>query len=178
MGTICGSPSDLLKALSIIESEGPSRGLVLNRSKCLVHIPLSSSSSNPLPLDIPSSSDGFVLLGCPIGPPSFCHSFILELTETCRNLTGKLALLHDSHIELTLLRSCLSFSKIGYNLRTCPPSSIREATISFDEFSFRYSLLTSWLALFLLGPFLRPSCPFLSVAPVLDGIHSTLQLPF
>ena len=132
-GTICGSPSDLLKALSIIESEGPSRGLVLNRSKCLILIPLLSSSSNPLPLDTPSSSDGFVILGCPIGPPSFCNAFILELTETCRNLTGKLALLHDSHIELTLLRSCLSFSKIGYNLRTCPPSSIREATISFDE---------------------------------------------
>ena len=132
-GTLCGSPSDLLKALSIIESKGASRGLVLNRSKCLVHIPPSSCALNPLPTDIPTCSDGFVLLGCPIGPPSFCNSFTLDLTKSCQNLTEKLSLLQDSHIELSLLRSCLSFSKIGYILRTCPPSYIKDATIAFDE---------------------------------------------
>ena len=133
-GTICGSPSDLLKALSIIETEGPSIGLVLNRSKCLIHIPHSSQCTpNPLPSDIPSSSDGFVLLECPIGPPSFCQSFMLDLINSCQNLTDKLSILQDSHIEFTLLRSCLSFSKIGYNLRTCPPSFISEAARTFDE---------------------------------------------
>ena len=30
---LCGSPSDLFSVLSIIEAEGPSRGLFLNRSK-------------------------------------------------------------------------------------------------------------------------------------------------
>ena len=33
-GTLCGSGKDLLKALRIIEEDGPARGLCLNRGKC------------------------------------------------------------------------------------------------------------------------------------------------
>ena len=39
-GTICGYKEDLLKALSIIEVEGPSRGIVLNQSKSLLFVHL------------------------------------------------------------------------------------------------------------------------------------------
>ena len=38
-GTLCGSPEDLVKALSIIEEDGPARGLILNRMKSLLFIP-------------------------------------------------------------------------------------------------------------------------------------------
>ena len=38
-GTFCGSAEDLLKALAIIEEDGPSRGLYLNRSKSVLFIP-------------------------------------------------------------------------------------------------------------------------------------------
>ena len=38
-GSLCGSLDDLVAALSIIESEGPPRGLLLNRSKSLIVAP-------------------------------------------------------------------------------------------------------------------------------------------
>ena len=46
--TLCGNPADLAATLEIIERLGSSRGLFLNRSKSLLHIPRSSTfSSNP-----------------------------------------------------------------------------------------------------------------------------------
>ena len=48
-GTLCGSLEDLAAALSIIESEGPPRGLLLNRSKSLIASPANSSVDHPLP---------------------------------------------------------------------------------------------------------------------------------
>ena len=52
-GTLCGSPDDLLKALLLVEEDGPSRGLLLNRQKSLLSISEDSSASNLLPSEIP-----------------------------------------------------------------------------------------------------------------------------
>ena len=38
-GTLCGPPGDLQAILTIIEREGPSKGLFLNREKSLLFIP-------------------------------------------------------------------------------------------------------------------------------------------
>ena len=76
-GTLCGSVGDLCSALAIIESEGPSRGLLLNRSKSHLCVPMDASfSNNPLPPSIPVSRRGFDLLGSPIGPSSHCESSV------------------------------------------------------------------------------------------------------
>ena len=73
-GTLCGSPKDLATALGIVEQEGPTRGLNLNRAKSLLYIADDADfTNNPLPPDIPITRTGFSLLGCPIGPPSFCE---------------------------------------------------------------------------------------------------------
>ena len=69
-GTLCGSPDDLAAALSIIEAEGPPRGLLLNRSKSLIVAPADSSVNQPLLSDIPVTSEGFSLLGSPPGVSS------------------------------------------------------------------------------------------------------------
>ena len=45
-GTLCGSPEDLLRALEIVEEDGPPRGLSLNRSKSLIFIPQDADASN------------------------------------------------------------------------------------------------------------------------------------
>ena len=78
-GTLMGSAEDLAKALNIIESDGPAVGLVLNRSKSLPQDDVASAS--PLPPDIPVTCQGFTLLGCPIGPPSFCEESLLHNVE-------------------------------------------------------------------------------------------------
>ena len=63
-GTLCGSAEDLLKALAIVEEEGPSRGLFLNRSKSVLFVPKDDAfSHNPLPGDIPVVREGFEFLG-------------------------------------------------------------------------------------------------------------------
>ena len=56
-GTLCGSVGDLCSALAIIESEGPSRGLLLNRIFAFLWMPLSRTT----PSRLPSLSLGVVL---------------------------------------------------------------------------------------------------------------------
>ena len=77
--TLCGSPSDLVIALRIIKTDGPNRGLYLNRTKSLLYIPNNEDpSSNPLPSYIPITHEGFILLGRPIAPPSFCVATMMR----------------------------------------------------------------------------------------------------
>ena len=76
-GTLVGSSANLKAALDIIERDGPSVGLHLNRSKSVLFIPKESDPSHStLPSDIPVTREGFCLLGCPIGPPSFCEEVL------------------------------------------------------------------------------------------------------
>ncbi len=76
-GTLCGPPDALAAALWIVELEGPTRGLNLNRAKSLLYIAEDADPSNsPLPSDIPITRGGFTLLGCPIGPSTFCEDIL------------------------------------------------------------------------------------------------------
>ena len=111
-GTLCGSPSDIAAALKIIEDEGPSRGLHLNRSKSLLFIPgASDASSNPLPPEIPISRSGFPLLGCPLGPPSFCEETLLKRVEKVKLSLSHLSDLADAQMETTLLAPVWPFPR-------------------------------------------------------------------
>lgn len=131
--TLCGSLNDLSAALSIIESVGPSRGLVLNRSKSLLYVPADVSlSNNPLPQSIPVTNVGFDLLGSPIGPLSHCESFVLKRVEKVQDILSKLSDLQEFQMETTLLRSCLALPKVAFALRTCPPILIQQALVAFD----------------------------------------------
>ena len=99
-GTLMGSAEDLAKALNIIESDGPAVGLVLNRSKSLLYIPQDDVvSASPLPPDIPVTRQGFTLLGCPIGPPSFCEESLLHNVEKIKIALDRLGDLGDSQLR-------------------------------------------------------------------------------
>ena len=67
-----------------------------------------------------------------MGPPSFCNAALLKRVEKVSNYLKKLPDLQDSQSETTLLRHCLSFPKILFSLRTCPPEFIKQATDTFD----------------------------------------------
>ena len=133
-GVLSGDIDSLHQAVNFIESVGPSRGLHLNRSKCLLSLPQDLTlPSNPLPPEIPVTSAGFTLLGAPIGPSSFLSS---SLSHTISNLSQTLSLLpalHDSQMETTLLRSCFSLSKLSTFLHTCNPTSLTSFYESFDS---------------------------------------------
>ena len=133
-GTLCGSATDLHAALTIIEEDGPTRGLHLNRSKSLLYIPTGApSDTNTLPADIPIVRGGFDLLGSPIGPSSYCEGTVLNRVKKVQEVLARLPDLQDSQMETTLLRSCLALPKVAFALRTCPPSHIKEATTAFDN---------------------------------------------
>ena len=132
-GTLCGSPEDLSKALSIIESEGPPRGLILNQAKSLVFAPPDSSVSHAFLQNIPTTSEGFTLLGSPIGLANFCESNLSICVNKIREALSCLGDIQDSQMETTLLRSCLALPKLAYILRCCPPALIPNALNLFDS---------------------------------------------
>ena len=132
-GTLVGPTEDLSAALEIVEREGPSLGLYLNRGKSLLYIPNQcDAAKSTLPSDVPVTRGGFCLLGCPIGPPSFCEEVLQARVAKIRECLDVLRDLGDSQLETTLLRSCLALPKLSYALRTCPPSHFSQATSDFD----------------------------------------------
>ena len=126
-GILCGPTEAILSASSIIEEVGPTRGLHLNRSKSLFSIPFDLRElPSPLPPDIPSSSEGFILLGAPISPLAFCHSVIQDRIEKIRNSISLLPLMEDSQSEYSLLHSCIGLPNSSVSLEPDPqtPSSL------------------------------------------------------
>ena len=105
--TLCGSPDDLAAALAIVEAEGPSWGLFLNWSKSLIAAPDISSVGHPLLSNIPMS-DGFILLGSPLGPAEYCLETTRDRIQKVKDSLLGLDDLKDSQMEAALLRSCLS----------------------------------------------------------------------
>ena len=124
-GTLMGSPEDLVAALRIIEEDGPSVGLHLNRAKSLLFIPEEVDASlSPLPSDIPTTRCGFTLLGSPIGPPSYCEEVFMDRIAKVKASLVALQDIGDSQMETSLLRLCLALPKVSFILRTCPINHI------------------------------------------------------
>lgn len=97
-GTLCGSPDFLAAVIKIVEEDGPVRGLFLNRSKSLLHIPKDADLSlNHLPSEIPVTRGGFLLLGSPVGPPSFCESAVNMRVEKVQESLNRLTDLQRIH---------------------------------------------------------------------------------
>jgi len=125
-GTLCGSPSGLAAALKIIEEEGPPQGLCLNQAKSLLYIPADNVGTTNLPCEIPTMSESIVFLGNPIRPPSFGEAAVPNRVEKAKAVLTKLQDLEDSHMEASLLRSCLALPKVSFSLRTCPREALSD----------------------------------------------------
>ena len=132
-GTLCGSLDDLAAALSIIESEGLPWGLLLNRSKSLIVAPANFSVDHILLSGIPVTSDGFTVLGSPLGPAEYCLETVLGRIQKVKYSLHRLGDLEGSQVETALLRSYLSLLKVTHLLCTCPPDVIQSALVKFDE---------------------------------------------
>ncbi len=133
-GTLVGTADELNTALRIVEEDGPSRGLRLNRGKSLLYIPEDATFPfNPLPPEIPAVRSGFDLLGSPIGPRRHCEATMLKRVEKVQEILERLPDLQDTQMETTILRSCLALPKVSFALRSCPPHHIRNASSVFDS---------------------------------------------
>ena len=128
---LCGTKEDLSKVLSIIEQDGPSRGLCVNHSKLLSFVaPEVGMLDNTPLLDIPVARDGFVLHGAPVGSPSFYCSHALTRVKNMKCVIILLTDLKDSQMEYILLRSCLSLPKFVFILHTLQEAAEVGASLS------------------------------------------------
>ena len=60
-GTLCGPPEDICSVLAIIESQGPSRGLLLNMGKSLLFVPTDVTlSDHVLSHGVPTTNVGLI----------------------------------------------------------------------------------------------------------------------
>ncbi len=103
----------------LIQTSAAKVGLHLNLAKC------TAWSAGPLPPNtfppqVSILTDGFQLLGAPIGSSSFIPPFIQSKVQDCKRLWEALQFLDDPQTALLLLRMCLAFCKIAYLLRTTP----------------------------------------------------------
>ena len=116
---------------------GPPRGLQLNRSKSLLYLPPDVDPGlSSLPSDIPTTSAGFELLGCPIGPPDYFRDVISRRLSKIKESVQLLSLLENSQVEYSLLRVCLGLQKMKCVLRTTPPDILFPILQDFDSFMF------------------------------------------
>ena len=122
-GNIGGNREDLLAAVSILEQDGPPRGLHIRRDKSKVFCPSHHQDDDfPLGPDIERvRAEGFRVLGSPVGSAAFSQSFLEAKVDSLETLLENLLLLKDVHSELVLLRSCFSLPKISFLTRTVPP---------------------------------------------------------
>ena len=90
-------------------------------------------SLSSLPSEIPITREGFYLLGTPMGSVLTRNESVLRRVEKIRSILERVRNLQESHMEATLLRSCLSLLKVVFSLRTCPPVHIFHALQTFDH---------------------------------------------
>ena len=133
---IIGGPPDLIsKIASLIDLKGPDFGLHINFQKCSLLWTGSSDcvGDDLFPASIPRPSDGFTVLGVPLGPPRFVEAEFQLVISKSQLLINKLPLLNDPQISFALLSKCFGFCRVSYFLRCSPPSFTSSLSSSFDS---------------------------------------------
>ena len=133
-GILVGTPDALVQAWDIISSEGAKRGLFLSKEKSLVYnAVLEPANKDPLSRGVPRADlKGFKLLGAPLGTEEYEGEILEERLISIRHLLDSLHLLDDPHMEFQLLKSCLSFPKVAFSLRTVDTSRHQQFRQKFD----------------------------------------------
>ena len=140
-GTIIGPRAALQRAFDLLVTSGPAVGLHLNAQKSRVWCgDAADTDPDPLGRGVPrAQSNGYELLGAPVGDFSFSRDIVDDRILKIANLLDLLPSLNNSHVSFNLLRYCFSLPKFSYCLRTCEPSHLLPTYRHFD--SLQYSTL-------------------------------------
>ena len=133
-GEVVGSKQALGEVWDLLTREGEPRGLFLSREKSEVFCPLHDpTDQDPLSRGVTRAEEGGIkLLGAPIGDDQYVEEVLRRRLESMRSLVAELHTLEDPHIEYTLLRSCFSFPKFAFALRTVDTSDHPDILQDFD----------------------------------------------
>jgi len=146
-GILAGDLRALAAALRTVEEEGARLGLQLNLGKCeLVLPPGTSASRDDLGRLFPQSllqddegnnrvlsTEGFDLLGMPIGSAAHCASYTSQVVKKAGRLLAEIGNLQDPQVALRLLRECGSHAKLTYNTRGTPADFHQQQLEAFDK---------------------------------------------
>ncbi|GKE45000.1 putative reverse transcriptase domain-containing protein, partial [Tanacetum coccineum] len=132
-GTIVGDTLMVAKALDIIRSDGPGRGLFLNIDKTELFWPVEDPRGKVegiFPINISRPLNGVKLLGGSVSlDADFCRDLTLKRVSKTISLMEAIHKLHDPQCELLLLRNCAGVAKLSYALRTCSLLSLMEVQV-------------------------------------------------
>jgi len=135
-GTIIGPTVEVSKALNLLQASSSFSGLSLNIRKTKIFWPVLNnlwSDSSYFPQELCFCTDGITLLGAPVSTSiPFIEQVLSSRVAKAKESLQQLTLLEDPHMELLLLRSCLSLPKVQYTLRTTSPNLISPFIYSFD----------------------------------------------
>ena len=118
MTATCVRPLPILLELSLLLSLMATLMAFFLRAKSLIYTPSTCSVSHPLLRDIPTTIEGFTLLGFPIGPPTFCESTVSVCVDKIRAIISNLSDLQDAQMGTALLQTCLPLPKLAFILLT------------------------------------------------------------
>ncbi|XP_026448896.1 uncharacterized protein LOC113349177 [Papaver somniferum] len=140
--TIVGDTLEVGKALDIIQTEGPKRGLHLNVTKTELLWPTIDPRRNEVgvfPANICKPTSGVKLLGGHVSlNTDFCSDMVTSRVDKTIALMQKIQKLHDPQCELLLLRNCVGISKLYFTLRTTNPQALQVATAHYDKHLLDY----------------------------------------
>jgi len=135
---IAGPEAEVLRALEIIEKEGPDRGLILNAAKSEVWNPKGIVPEG-LKHFKALEPEGFDLLGSPIGSAAYCQKFFAHKMCKFREVWTAIQKLDHLQTQALLLRYCASFCKVVHLFRTVPPALLSAELSQFDH-EFRIAM--------------------------------------
>ena len=136
-GTFIGPRPAIAQLFHLLQSRGPSVGLLLNPTKCEVFWPSGNQKFSEFPSEVQrvvGSVGGVEFLGSPVfGSEEYYCGHIAKRVDKVLQCQEKLLDMDDPQIQLLLLRSCLSSCKIDNLLRTVPPNKGIQQLAKFDS---------------------------------------------
>ena len=139
-----GTIDELERVVTILETEGPPRGLILSTSatvapssvpKTKVWCPMDVSGNlHPLGRGITRvrPGSGIVVLGAPVGHSPFVKEKLEEKVEKIQQITQTLHDMKNPQLEFVLLSSCLGLRKFSFFLKTTNTTDLGPLLAQFD----------------------------------------------
>ena len=144
-GHIAGTLPELESVVTILEREGPPRGLILS-TEATVSAPAKPKTKIWCPLDVSSqpfplgrgisrvrSGSGISVLGSPVGYDNFVKDQLQKIVDKVKVTTEALVQLENPQVEYVLLSSCLALRKFMFFLRTTDTTTMTDLLGQFDS---------------------------------------------
>ena len=136
-GTLAGRLPDVLKALRILVSEGPTHQFYLNPNKTAVYWPcFSATYPKSLTSLLPSgniSGEGIALLDVPIGSSTYMARHVSQKLHDVNNALELLEDIPDARVKFHLHRVTASVCRLHNLFRHLPPKFFLPFACQFDN---------------------------------------------